>query len=419
MAQAEDCFWKCCEEETEGHSAVIVQFSNGNLINPDNVDFTLYKNIDGNNPRKKSRRILATETDRLSYVGNNFGPGSLKCNSLCKYYVGVLDKNTRQMEVHKAQIFNMQPLIPGESAPEGESAPDSSKSYRDKVDSLIEAFGTNKQKRALSSRRLNQVGSEALQHVVNKAASTIIDQKGLEALEQDIAQAEAQADTVLYLPPCDPDATQPQDVYPFDALISPVEYEALEAPARKLLELSPEGLEEMAKNSSPLSVLKLLKTLSGAEESHDWRARVLWYLSLLLKLAHQKSITRKFGLEEGCPRIIQNKLMRTFAVETFNQGRIQNLVPASMRVKLAAYSLALLLHLGEQTADLTLLHRDLRITEAKMLEVAKAMGLRLSRRPVSEDGGVGPESEHRLATLELPLVKYERLAQRHKRKKMK
>ncbi|XP_061100470.1 DNA-directed RNA polymerase I subunit RPA49 isoform X1 [Conger conger] len=418
MAEAEACIWKCCEEESEGNNAVIVQFSNGNLKNPDDVDFTLYKNVDGSNPRKKNRRILVAETDRLCYVGNNFGAGSLKCNTLCKYYVGVLDKSTREMEVHNAQIFNMQPHIPGESTPE-EELPTSSKSYRDKVDSLIEAFGTNKQKRALSSRKLNQVGSDSLQQAVHRAANTIIDQKGLEALEQDVAQAEVQADTVLYLPPCHPDADQPQDVYPFDELISPVEYKALEAPGRKLLELTPEDLEKMAKEDSPLSVLKLLRTLSGDEESRDRQARCTWYLSLLIKLAHQRNFTRKFGQEEGCPRIIQNKLMRTFTVEAFNHGRIQNMLPTSMRVKLAAYCLALLLHLGEQMADLTLLHRDLRITENKMLEVAKSMGLKLSRRPVSEEGGLGPENEHRLATLELPLAKYDHLVQRRKRKKMK
>lgn len=49
-----------------------------------------------------------------------------------------------------------------------------------KVDSLIEAFGTNKQKRALSSRRLNQVGSDTLHQAVAKAANAVIDQKGLE-----------------------------------------------------------------------------------------------------------------------------------------------------------------------------------------------------------------------------------------------
>lgn len=45
--------------------------------------------------------------------------------------------------------------------------------------------------------------------------------------------------------------------------------------------------------------------------------------------------------------------------------RVQNMVSSSMRVKIAAYCLALMLHMDHMTADLTLLHRDLGITEAK------------------------------------------------------
>lgn len=45
--------------------------------------------------------------------------------------------------------------------------------------------------------------------------------------------------------------------------------------------------------------------------------------------------------------------------------RVQNMVSSSMRAKVAAYSLALLLHMGHMTADLTLLHRDLGITEPR------------------------------------------------------
>lgn len=41
------------------------------------------------------------------------------------------------------------------------------------------------------------------------------------------------------------------------------------------------------------------------------------------------------------------------------------MVSTSMHVKVAAYCLALLLHMGHMTADLTVLHRDLGITEIK------------------------------------------------------
>jgi len=44
---------------------------------------------------------------------------------------------------------------------------------------------------------------------------------------------------------------------------------------------------------------------------------------------------------------------------------VRNIVSTSMRAKLATYALTLLLHMSYMTADLTLLHRDLGITEAR------------------------------------------------------
>ena len=127
-------------------------------------------------------------------------------------------------------------------------------------------FGTNKQKKALSSRKLNQVGSDILHQAVAKAASNVIDQKGLEsklnsqentmltwnvwlfksllsslcsqvlslflilytlfiffslssALQQEVAETESQGDLALHLPPCDANADKPEDVYPLDERI--------------------------------------------------------------------------------------------------------------------------------------------------------------------------------------------------------
>ncbi|KAK2119992.1 DNA-directed RNA polymerase I subunit RPA49 [Saguinus oedipus] len=90
-----------------------IQFSNGKLQSPGNMRFTLYENKDSTNPRKRNQRILAAETDRLSYVGNNFGTGALKCNTLCRHFVGILNKTSGQMEVYDAELFNMQPLFSG------------------------------------------------------------------------------------------------------------------------------------------------------------------------------------------------------------------------------------------------------------------------------------------------------------------
>ncbi|XP_051240642.1 DNA-directed RNA polymerase I subunit RPA49 [Dicentrarchus labrax] len=414
---AASCSLVCCGEERDSDKAVIVRFSNGSVKNADTLHFTMYKNADENNPRKKSRRMLVAESDRLSYVGTNFGAGSLKCNNLCQYYVGVLNRQTMQMEVHNAQLFNMQPDIPGETT-ETAKPQDTTQTYRDKVDSLIEAFGTNKQKRALSSRRLNQVGSDTLHQAVAKAANTVIDQKGLEALQQEVAETESQGDLAIHLPPCNADADRPENVYLYDDLLSPVELNALEQAGSKMAALTTEELQKMRDDGGCLCVVKILENMPTVDETRDKISRNAFYLSLLLKMARQKSITRKFGQEEGCPRIIQSKLLRTFTVETFNNGRVQNMVSSSMRAKLAGYSLALLLHVGHMTADLTLLHRDLGISEARMTEVAKSMGLTLIKPARGKSNEDGLRDEHRHASLVLPLVKYDQFMERRKRKKM-
>lgn len=52
----------------------------------------------------------------------------------------------------------------------------------------------------------------------------------------------------------------------------------------------------------------------------------------------------------------------------------------------------------------------------RMLELAKAMGLTLSRQTVTSREGI--QDEHRMASLVLPLVHYDRRVERKKRKRM-
>ncbi|RXN25527.1 DNA-directed RNA polymerase I subunit RPA49 [Labeo rohita] len=391
--------------------AATFKFSNGHVKNAEKLDFRLFKHSDGVNPRKKTRRIVVAESDRLPYVGSNFGSGSLQCNNLCRYFVGVLDKKTMQMEVHNAQMFNMLPLIPdGMSLKEefivesvfvssGETAVNEdtkqAETYREKVDALIEAFGTNKQKRALSSRRLNEVGNENLQQAVAMAASNVINQKGVEVL-------------------------------------SPNEFDALKDVGAKMAALTPEDLQKMKAENSPQTVLRHLELLPKDDAARDRQSRCVWYLSFLIKASQQKRLSFKFGVEDGCPRIIINKVVKNFTVESFHQGRqwpyinasfvclnsLRNTVSTSMRMKLAAHCLALLLHMGDLKANLTLLHRDMGISDVRMMELAKAMGLTLSRQLAQSKEQSGTQEEHRMASLVLPLVKYDRRMERRKRKRM-
>uniref|UniRef100_A0A8D2MNZ2 RNA polymerase I subunit E n=1 Tax=Zonotrichia albicollis TaxID=44394 RepID=A0A8D2MNZ2_ZONAL len=160
-----------------------------------------------------------SETERLCYVGHNFGSQVMRCNSLCRYFVGVLDKSSGQMDVYNAEMFNMQPLLSGEGAGSHKDT------YRrlNKMDLCIEAFGTSKQKRALSSRRMNAVGSDIVSTAVTKAAANVIDAKGVTG-EGAVPRADDVQNISAFLPPCHEDAQRPEHVYRFEDSIFSVHW---------------------------------------------------------------------------------------------------------------------------------------------------------------------------------------------------
>lgn len=408
--------WQYCGEPDDRQKAVLVQFSNGKLQNPGNMRFTLYNSTDLVNPRQKCHRILAAETDRLSYVGNNFGTGALKCNTLCRHFVGILNKTSGQMEVYDAEVFNMQPLFAEDSTEHGPPLENQNKTFRDKLDSCIEAFGSTKQKRSLNSRRMNKVGSESLNFTVAKAAESIIDTKGVSALVSDAMQDDLQNDS-LYLPPCHADAAKPEDVYRFEDILSPAEYDALESPSEAFRKVTSEDILKMVEENSHCSfIIEMLKSLPADEVQRNRQARSIWFLDALLRFRAQKVIKGKSALGPGIPHIINTKLLKQFTCLTYNNGSLRNLISSSMKAKITAYAIILALHINNFQIDLTVLQRDLKLSEKRMIEIARAMRLKISKRKVSLADG--REEDHRLGTLSIPLPPAQTSDRQSKRKKM-
>nr|XP_013801666.1 PREDICTED: DNA-directed RNA polymerase I subunit RPA49 [Apteryx mantelli mantelli] len=392
-----------------------VQFSNGRLRRADDMHFTVYRDRDSANPRKRHRRILVSETERLSYVGNNFGSGVMKCNSLCRYFVGVLDKDSGQMEVYNAELFNMQPLL-SDNLIADETEDYQNKSYREKMDLCIEAFGTSKQKRALNSRRMNAVGSDILNTAVTKAAANIIDARGITALIQDVAQDDVQ-NISIFLPPCHEDADKPENVYKFEDILSPGEYEALRVPAAVFINITPEEIIKKTEEKSHCSfVLEELKFLPLDEKSRDHKARCLWFLDILIKFSFLKVIKKKHPMGPECPHIISRKLMKNFTSLTYNNGSVQNLISASMKAKITAYVIALALHINNFQTDLTVLQNDMKLQESRMMDIARAMRLKVSKAKGLP--GLEADQNHKLGILSLPLPMQKASGGQRKRKKM-
>ncbi|XP_003223374.1 DNA-directed RNA polymerase I subunit RPA49 [Anolis carolinensis] len=407
---AAEARWCYRGDPQEGQSAPLVQFTNGKLKSSENMAFNLYRNKDTTNPRKKQKVTLNAETERLSYVGNNFGAGALKCNTLCRYYVGVLDKDSGQLEVYNAELFNMQPLV-SDNVEDDDLSEYLNKSYREKVDLCIEAFGTSKQKRALNSRRMNAVGKEVLNMAVIKAAEDVIETKGTDAVVNDAAES-TKSDTSLALPPFHEDAEKVEDVYKFEDIISPAEYEALQAPAAAFMNITTKDIVKMTEEKSYcFFVLNELKSMPMDEKKRDHKARCLWFLDALVKLSSQRMVKKKNGFSPDCPGIISNKIVKTFTALTYSNGRLQNQISASMKVKIAAYVIALALHINDFETDLTILQRDLKLRDNRIVDIAKAMRLKLTKSK-----SLSGLDEHRLGILSLPLPVYKVTAGRRTRK---
>ncbi|XP_070598362.1 DNA-directed RNA polymerase I subunit RPA49 [Erythrolamprus reginae] len=403
--------WIYRGDPQEGQSAPLVQFTNGKLKNSENMNFTLYRSKDINNPRKKHHTIVNAETDRLSYIGKNFGAEALKCNTLRRYFVGVLDEPSGQMEVYNAELFNLQPLI-SDDIVDNDLSEYLTKSYREKVDLCIEAFGTNKQRKALNSRRMHEVRKEVLNKAVIEAAEDVIETKGVAALVHDAA-ADEKTDVSLVLPPCHEDVENLEGVYKFEDIISPAEYEALQAPAAVFMNITAADILKMTEEKSYCSfVLDELKSMPLDEKSYDHKARCLWFFDCLVKLSSQKVVKKKHAMGPTCPDIISNKLVKTFTALSYGNGRLQNLISASMKVKITAYAVALALHINHFQTNLTVLQRDLKLRENKILDIAKAMRLKISKSK-----NLSGFEEHKLATLCLPLP-IQKVSARSKKRKL-
>lgn len=408
--------WEYCGVSEQ--PALLVQFSNGNIQTPESLRLNLYRNKDQKTPRMKKQKILTAETDQLSYVANNFGANALNSNSLCRYFVGVLNKETGKMEVYDTEYFHMQPMLESKKNTQLQDEEDitdnSNRTYREKVDALIEAFGTNKQKRALSSRKLNQVGNEILSQAMAKAAGEIIENKGTTELVKE-AVGNNESEFSSFLPPCDVNADKPENVYKLDDLISPEEYATLEAASEPFRNLTDESLQQMTESKQHgIFVLNELQDLKHAKD-RDHVARCLWYLNALIKLTQLKVVKRKDLMVPGFPSMICGKFLKHFTVSTYKNGRVQNSISGTMNSKIVAHAIALALHICEFEVDLTLLQRDMKMTEGRILEMAKAMGLKISKRMVF---GIGSfEEAHHMATLSLPLVVYKPSTGMNKRKK--
>jgi len=102
---------KAAAASDSGPTAIVAGFSNGRLKvdQTDDVRFGYFCNSGSSKFARRHEKMLIAETDRARYVGRNFGPDAISAPSVCRYMLGVYDKQTNKLRLLDAAMFHLRP----------------------------------------------------------------------------------------------------------------------------------------------------------------------------------------------------------------------------------------------------------------------------------------------------------------------
>merc|ERR1712156_1094225 len=154
-------------EGNDDKRPILVQFENGPLKEEycSSLDFQYLRSTGA---RGNKRRMLVANCDGSLYSG----PVIQKQLNCVKYYVGVMDQDTHIIEnVEEIQLCTLKPKFVDTGR--GDDTKEK-KSYREETDTLVEAFGSAKQKRLVASRKKNVGVMETVGDKVGDVAKKMI-----------------------------------------------------------------------------------------------------------------------------------------------------------------------------------------------------------------------------------------------------
>ncbi|XP_078683749.1 DNA-directed RNA polymerase I subunit RPA49-like [Branchiostoma floridae x Branchiostoma belcheri] len=378
--------------ENVSNEPLLVQFTNGRL-KPDNPpNFGYFRSTERDDVRKRHRRVLVAETERMQYVGRNFGPSAPRGNSLCKYMVGMLDKKTGKMRVYDTNSFTMRPVVHDKDQEKHKDETDLT--YQEKNDRLVDAFGGAKKKRAMESRLRDKVKKEALETAMGAAVEDVM--KTPEKLTG------PEMDSGSTIPPHDKNAATPEDVYKVESIIPPEVSEALKDAAGDFVKATKEDIAKWrAEERYSTFVLRQLSTMPLDEEARLARSShimYMWYLLALHGLKYSDWRKRDLPLPHGMPLLVKQQLLGAFTVKA-DAARSRRAMPPRLKDKLLCYILVLGLIIEKFRLNLNDVQKDLKIAQKKLMTLTRAIGCEIQSKKADR----GTDSDvQRIAVLPIP-----------------
>ncbi|GAA6055841.1 hypothetical protein JCM3770_004786 [Rhodotorula araucariae] len=337
-----------------------------------------------------SRAILAAETDEIEYDSRIHASGDSA--DAVQYLLAVRNPRTHTLTLHPAPLHSFTPAI--KSLKHAPSQDPALALYTAQRAALGSAFGTKKaqaQQRAQERNKLNSqsFGSGAhvaglqshLQHSIASASSAL----------PSADDVESDANAKRPIPPFDPNAATPADVYDLDAVVTPGELAALDLAAliaapdfRERRQLLPYRRSDWVQTKLR-QLLPARASAEGAVPNPSRRDRDR--LRLVLHAAHllafrqaarpgapvdRAQLVDKLGRPAGA---VVDALLERYTEPTRGpQGDEVRKVTTTMELKLLAYLLVVVLKVDGWSTDVTTIADDLGMGNKRVQELFRSLG---------------------------------------------
>lgn len=423
-----------------GGDAVVASFTNSDVI-PNTVSLEMFTNN-----KKPMESILHGESidGELKYDADELNDS--------KYVLGVYDSKSGSIKLipntkfFSGRVNSSKTLINDAKLIKKLKRKDISSegTFAERRNALGEEFGTKKAKKAINEAVKNKIDSGMLE----SSQIDIVD--GIRETTKSMPNREEMAKLVerenRVAPPCYPDATNVEDIYPINEIVPdeilelfPVdiffnaekeegeegeEGEEVEDELVKKMGYLPfvpskeRGVEQQKKST----IGRLLQgMLTNMTDDNRWKLQLLSYTSMLLGLYYNRRITRRDNLIEKYVNLppsramnymlqLHGKIKNGSNLNFDKEVKFYNIGPKE-EDKLLCYIIVLLLSLFEYRIELSTLASDLSLKPSKLLALIRTLGCTV----VATNKSDGKDyAGSKVATLRVPF-KLPELVRRFKR----
>jgi len=385
--------YKVADDKTDASGPALVTFPGTQPA--DDTLFDSHKHRSSSDAKRK-QRIIAGETEKIEFVGKNFGSDS-STDLPCRYVVAVYDNKDNSVTLQEAPVINMHRTVKALKGMKNQIT--AHNSFLEAKNALGDTFGTKKARQQIKSMERNEVKAESLAQDVVSTMQQEID-VAAQAVPT-IAEIQKDQENERPVPPYDATATAPADIYNLEDIISPEELNVV--PIKDILKITnlKELQEQLPYTLSEFVNSRILSIVTSKGKVDRKQVRILVYISYLM--AYYQMRPMMAGKRDQInttlynpPAAIVDRMLERYT----SNGRRTPM----MADKLVCYMMLLCLMVNNYTVIPETLASDLSLKPTKTVNLLKNVGCKVEYLTSVQAQEFGFKGKVRRASLIAPVT---------------